>query len=250
MSPKPLPQLPPQTTTCAACPGRCESPFKAADEPTLRAIDELRTPCAYRAGELMEFSRAGRTGFFCVGGGYMVMSYARARVVRPLRVCGPGDLVGYGSWFWDDRCNAKSIEPVSACFFERDPFEALARTRPSITEELTKLLCWIILQKSERIVAMGNPSVRGRVAATLLSLERKFGVVDDDGSRIAPRVARETLARLAGTVVESLSRALTELESDEVLLRRRKSIIIRDTFRLERIAYGTSRRNERTGAVT
>ena len=104
---------------------------------------------------------------------------------------------------------------------------------PSLQETMIKILCNILALKDERIAALENYSVRNRVASVLLSFSEKFGKVTPEGLRIDVKIDRETMARLAGTVTESLSRQLSELESENIIHREGRFIYINDLTKLE-----------------
>ena len=106
----------------------------------------------------------------------------------------------------------------------------------AISQQLIKFLCQMISMRDERIAYLECFSVRTRIAATLLSLHKKFGRASDLGSKIDVKIDRKTLAQLAGTVVESLSRNLTELEQKKIIARKGRSIHVLDLEKLARIS--------------
>src|SRR6185312_4269021 len=69
-------------------------------------------------------------------------------------------------------------------------------------------------------------SVQERIAYQLILLADKFGVSTNDGTLIDLKLTRNELAQLAGTINESLSRHLTELKNENVIVRNGKLIIL------------------------
>lgn len=201
------------------------------------AVDALRVEGSFGQGETIPFTKGSAAGFWCMQSGYVTLSYAYAELSRPVRICGPGDLIGYGHWHDDYRLVAKTLEPVSACFFDKDRFLALQRDVPEINEGLVKLTCRIAVQEAQRIAFLQSRSVRSRVAGLLTSLERKFGERTDRGSRIPARVDRKTMAALSGTVVETLARVLSDFEHEGWISRDGRAIHVHDTDALNALAH-------------
>ncbi|MNT50162.1 fumarate/nitrate reduction transcriptional regulator [compost metagenome] len=104
---------------------------------------------------------------------------------------------------------------------------------PRLQEIMIKVLCNILALKDERIAALENHSVRNRVASVLLSLSEKFGKMTHQGQLIDVKIDRDTMAKLAGTVTESLSRQLSELEAEDIIHREGRFIYIKNKAKLE-----------------
>jgi len=222
---------------CEHCPAAHHSIFVKVRSRASDVVDTLRAENTFATRETIPFRKGKRDGFWCVRSGYVKLSYAYAGLSRPVRICGPGDLVGYGHWHDDYRLVAEALEPVSGCFFERDRFLALQREVPDINDGLVKLTCRVAVQNAQRIAFLQSRSVRSRVAGLLTSLERKFGERTERGSRIPVRVDRKTLAGLSGTVVETLARTLTEFEDEGWISRDGRAIHVHDSNALNALAH-------------
>lgn len=222
---------------CEDCPAAHQSIFVNVPSRASDGVDALRIEDAFALGETIPFRKGTLDGFWCVRSGYVKLRYAYAGMSRPVRICGPGDLVGYGHWHDDCHLDAEALEPVSGCFFDKDRFLALQREVPDINDGLVKLTCRVVVQEAQRIAFLQSRSVRSRVAGLLTSLERKFGERTERGSRIPVRVDRKTLAALSGTVVETLARTLSKFEDEGWILRDGRAIHVHDSDALNAVAH-------------
>ncbi|WP_413287494.1 Crp/Fnr family transcriptional regulator [Bdellovibrio sp. HCB337] len=190
---------------------------------------------------LTEFSYAEELPFRDTDGifSFYVLMSGHAKLIYqkhdffPVRICGPGDILGYGEWNSKYSHRAESLDDVRAWCIPRIPFQKLLHTSPNLQECIIKVLCDVISIKDERISALENHSVSNRVASVLLSFSQKFGKETEEGLYIDLKIDRETMAKLAGTVTESLSRQLSELEEEKIILRKGRSILIKNRHKLE-----------------
>lgn len=170
--------------------------------------------------------------FYMITSGYAKLAYQK-HTQHPLRICGPGDILGYGEWNCKFPHKAESLDTVQAWVFTQNEFQKFLYRSPNLQDCMFKIVCNILALKDERISALENHSVRNRVASVLISLSDKFGKESPAGLRIDVKLDRETMAKLAGTVTESLSRQLSELESEDIIQREGRYIYIRNRIKLE-----------------
>jgi len=164
--------------------------------------------------------------------GYAKLAYLK-NIQHPVRICGPGDILGYGEWNSKFSHKAESLDTVTTWVFNQTEFQSFLYQSPNLQDCMFKIVCNILALKDERISALENYSVRSRVASVLLSLSDKFGKETADGLRIDAKLDRETMAKLAGTVAESLSRQLTELELENIISREGRYIYVKNRIKLE-----------------
>jgi CRP/FNR family transcriptional regulator len=229
-------------TTCAACPARERSCFVGLHESITSAIDQIRVEKSFKAGEEIFFKvhrNADQFGFYCIQSGHIKLnSIDKNKSQRTIRICGPGDLIGYGETESKAGISylGQALEAGTACYFDENSFVVLRNQFPEVSNGLVKMLCRIIRIKDERIIGLENHSVKNRVASLLLSLNRKFGVPSVMGSRIDLKIDRKTLAVLAGTVPQTFGRVLTLLEEEKIIHRKGRAIYIISLDQLRRVA--------------
>lgn len=181
--------------------------------------------------ELPFYSNKNEFCFFVIMKGHVRLGY-QTHTLHPVRICGPGDFIGYGEWNFKQRHTAEALDAIEAIVFHRKSFQQFMHSSPLLQETMIKVLCDILSIKDERISALENHSVGNRVASVLLSFSEKFGKESKEGIRIDVKVDRDTIAKLAGTVIESLSRQLSELESEHIIRRDGRTIVILEREKL------------------
>lgn len=199
----------------------------------LHSVFELASPVEFpSAAELPFKSTAGEHIFYVISKGHAKLSYEK-HDHHPVRICGPGDVLGYGEWHSKYAHKAECLDPISGWSFLKNPFQQLLHRTPNLQDCMIQVLCQILAIKDDRISALENHSVSNRVAAVLLSLSEKFGQETHEGLYIDVKVDRDTMAKLAGTVTESLSRQLSEFEEESIISRKGRSIFVKDRVKLE-----------------
>lgn len=188
---------------------------------------ELHCPFQLKPNEHSNFVMKDAPGFIFIKEGFMRIGYKRSSHVQTVRIAGPGEIVGFGNWKYPDRYVAIALSLVNAVFIDKDLFEKQLSTDPLISKEIFDVSIFQVMLRDERICTLQNPTVRGRIAGTLVSLSDKFGKYDAQGRlEILAIVDRKILAELSSTVVETLARTLTEFENKGIIERQGKTIFI------------------------
>lgn len=184
------------------------------------------------SSELLHFTRLGKLGFYSIARGYFSVELKEEDgSYSIIRLCGVGDLVGYGVWLWAERSKdyfLRSLQDGEVHFVAHDSFENLREAIPKVNNYIMDSLCQIIAIKDERISALEKHSVKQRISSLLLNLVKSFGVPTPEGRLIALQVEREKLAKLAATSTETFARVLTELEEKKIIIRKRRQILIKN----------------------
>jgi CRP/FNR family transcriptional regulator, dissimilatory nitrate respiration regulator len=108
--------------------------------------------------------------------------------------------------------SAQAVRDTITLSFGRDAVVALAGRDPAIARFLVDLLARKCLVLNERVEALGLQTVRLRLSQYLLS-----HCSGDRGCLIELRLKKADLARLLGTVPETLSRTLKQLEREGLI---------------------------------
>ncbi|MGE4231719.1 MAG: Crp/Fnr family transcriptional regulator [Bacteriovoracia bacterium] len=219
---------------CRKCVCRPNSAFNALGEHDLFEIDRIRSLVQFCSGANVPLKFENEEGFYCIRRGHLKLEVDRSKDTRTVRICGPGDLVGFDS-DGTRKHVVTALEDGTACFFSWGTFQNLLMSSTQVCSGVIKMLCKIIALNNRRIAALQNSSVRSRVAALLLSLDSKFGDHSSPSSKIDVRIDRKTLAGLAGTAVENLSRMLTEFEQEGAIIRDGRDIRIANKSVLEKL---------------
>lgn len=199
--------------------------YEKLSDSEVKALNGIATPLLIKENSDLPISHASDDStFYLVLRGHLIQSVSKNYGWNPIRICGPGEVIGFDG----EEQKAETIDEVYAWRFSRSEFQDLFQRTPNLQNAFLACLCYQIKKSNERIVALENHSVGNRVASLLVSLIQKFGKQIDGGFLLDLKIQRETMARLAGTVIESFSRQLSELENQGILERHGRSIFIRD----------------------
>jgi CRP-like cAMP-binding protein len=148
---------------------------------------------------------------------------------------GPGEIFGVSSLLPHAtrpfRCDAFSDSVVGVV--RPETFVGLVLGVPlerlSHTLDVTVGRWWMMLQRYTNFVGL---SVRERLAGALLELAMKFGVEDSRGILLTLKLTHTDLAELVGASRQRTTEQLSEFESENIILRDgRRLIIVLDRLR-------------------
>lgn len=156
-----------------------------------------------------------------VSGSYLVAS-GRARITKDtvdghditLDIAAEGDVIGplyahpspatHSAW---------AMETTCALFLPAAALADIIQEYPAIAVAIITMQQDELAEAQVREVTQATWSVDKRVAAVLLRLDAKLGDTRRDGSRLLQaRLRRDDIAGMAGTTVESASRALAKMK--------------------------------------
>lgn len=223
-------QLPIQ---CSDCNSRCLSAFSELKPEHNHLMDVVRRWKILKVGETISFDLLNNHEFFCVKKGYLRLDYGDSSNFQSVRICGPGDLVGFKM---TSSYQAVAIEESALCSINMEAFTEFQKTVPELSFGIIQRLINTISNEDEILRGLGNHSIKNRIASTLLNLSKRFGTSLSEGILIDVSVDRKTLARMSGTVTESLARVLTDLEDAKIISRQGRLIQITNQKELVRIA--------------
>ncbi len=110
---------------------------------------------------------------------------------------------------------------------------------PDLTRELFAEACRQMRADQNTICRLSLKSVRERMAETLLTLKDSYGVsVKGLGQKIDITLNRSDFASLAGTVLESAVRSLSEFRADGLIELKGRDVFIIRPEALMRVSNG------------
>lgn len=214
----------------------------AADLRRLEHISAVRT-C--RKGEAVFAERDAGDSLFIVESGQVKLARASAggdEVV--LDVLGPGDMFGEAGVLGDVRrqVSAICVSDVRLWQLGRENLLALLGQRPEIGLRIVTLMHQRLERTRARLEEATYAESRQRVLGCLRDLAAKHGrPTDDGGVQVNLRTVHATLAELAGTSREAVSRTLAELQEARKLTVDAGRIRLTELPALASVAAGGSR---------
>ncbi len=150
-----------------------------------------------------------------------------------LRLVGPGEFIGELSLFSSLPLtdNAQALEATTMCVLQGQRFKELMAKYPSIAFKVMDELSRRLEKAENRIEDISLSSVTKRIAGALLELS-------EGKQEFLLPMAKGDLASQLGMMQETLSRKLTALQDEGlIVLKGRRTIILKDKSQLEKISF-------------
>lgn len=228
-----------ENLTCENCEFRSKSLFGTLCREDLVQFQPHKQLRQYRRRALLFGQGSNPSGLFCVASGqvkiFQVGIDGRDQIVR---LAGPGDPIGYRALFADEPYNAsaEALEDSEVCFIDRATVLNLLENKPLFMRRLLQWLCQDLRQAEERMRQFAQKPVRERLAETLLLLGQAFGRPVPEGLKLEIRLTRQEIAELAGTVLETAVRAMSEFRREGLLSGEGRALILPDPASMARVA--------------
>lgn len=173
-----------------------------------------------------------------IGRTLFIISKGRVKVTRTsddgreviLSILESGDFFGEMSLL-DGKTRSASvtgIEETELLLLRRGDFLQILEDFPKIAIALLKELAGRLRKSDTQIKSLSLQDALGRVASTLVLLAEEIGKVRDDLIIIPKIPLQQDLANMAGTSRETISRVFKTLESDKLIKRQGRKLIIPD----------------------
>jgi CRP/FNR family nitrogen fixation transcriptional regulator len=146
----------------------------------------------------------------------------------------PGDLMGFVE-SPDLPASAEAVTEVTLIAFPRICFDRLAEENPAVRGQLLRHLCANLLTAQQHLFVLGCQKARERVASFLLRLADRTDLAC--GDRLDLPMSRQDIADHLGLTIETISRTITALRSEGiVLIPNTSQIVLRDMVALRALA--------------
>jgi CRP/FNR family transcriptional regulator, cyclic AMP receptor protein len=140
----------------------------------------------------------------------------------------PGDFFGEMGLFEEDISRSAWVVARTACEMAQinyEQFRTLAMDDAAIIFKLAAQMATRLRKTSRKVSDLAFLDVTGRVAHTLLELTQEpDAMTHPDGMQI--RITRQEIARIVGCSREMVGRVLKELEEEELITAKGKTIVV------------------------
>ncbi|MCX4972144.1 Crp/Fnr family transcriptional regulator [Streptomyces sp. NBC_00620] len=145
-----------------------------------------------------------------------------------LALRGPGDIVGEGAALSGRHRSATvtALEPVEAVAIDQGRFTAFLTDTPGVALQLLSLTTDRQRSTDRRRLEWAALTVRERLAVLLLELVRTHGSRTDEGIELTIRLSQQEFAGSVGSSREAVARLLRELRAREVVVTRRRRMVV------------------------
>jgi CRP/FNR family transcriptional regulator len=163
---------------------------------------------------------------------YKLLSDGRRQIIG---FAMPGDFLGlalhnrYGF-------SADAVDDVALCRFERREFDNLVTAKPHFLRRLHEFATHELVIAQEQMTLIGRRSAEERVAAFLVAMRDRWTRIKGPSVTIQLPMQRIDMADYLGLTIETVSRTLTKLARDGVILIVPEAVRILDEKKLLSIA--------------
>src|SRR5665648_765877 len=181
-------------------------------------VEELARPTHLKAGETAYRADDDLSQL-------MVLHTGRLKIFRLsadgseqlIRVLGPGDFTGETSVFTGQRPDdyASALDECQLCVFRHDDLEGLIRKHPEIGLRMLATVSERLSDTEHRLNSLTSRDVESRLADYLLGLPSTW---PGDVATVTLPLAKKDVASLLDTSPESLSRALSSLATQGLIV--------------------------------
>jgi CRP/FNR family transcriptional regulator len=169
--------------------------------------------------------------FFTLSGAVKVHKQQADQRELIIRLATGGDVIGirgFGENIF--RVSATALEPTTVCCIPYDHLQTSLMTNPTLSYRLMQLYAAELQRAEQRMSDLAHLDVKGKVAASLLTLKNTFGVNENGFINIS--ISRQDIASYAGTIYETVFRIFTEWINAGILETAGKHLRILDEHRL------------------
>ncbi len=181
----------------------------------------------YRSGDKFTSLYAIRTGFFKT----QVLHEDGREQVTGFQMA--GEIIGLDAISSEiHACDAIALEDSEICELPFDQLEALSRELPALQRHLHKIMSREIVRDQGIMLLLGSMHAEERLAAFLLNLSQRFAARGYAANAFELRMTRQEIGSYLGLKLETVSRTLSQLQSNGLITVHNKSIELSDVRRL------------------
>ncbi|OFX18051.1 MAG: hypothetical protein A2033_19445 [Bacteroidetes bacterium GWA2_31_9] len=226
---------------CEQCDVLNKSIFGAIELCSIKYLSDKKGCLSYKKGMSIFCSGTNPSGIYCLYKGKVKIHIFGSIKEHIIRFVMPGHLFGLGTLFTNHfYCCATAIEDSTVCKIRKEDFISILNSYPSLSLQLMTVLGQQTEYSNNKIIAIAEKSVRERLAEGLLSVYNTFyDEFPDSNADISDKeisLSRGDIANFINTSTESVIRLLSEFKKDGYIIIKGRSIFIKNTKELMKIA--------------
>jgi CRP/FNR family transcriptional regulator, anaerobic regulatory protein len=221
---------------CSACAVRSLSICGALDHADLVAFERIGRQVHLAPNEALFTVGQVATSVYNMTAGvarlYKLLPDGRRQVIG---FALPGDFLGTMP---SDRYrfSADAIEAVSACRFPTSAFTQFIERRPHFLLRINEFSARELMLAQEQMLLLGRRTAEERIAAFLIGWRERLVQLGDERQTIALPMSRRDIADYLGLTIETVSRTLTRLEREKMLVIVTGGVRLLESKRVEAMA--------------
>lgn len=221
---------------CALCKVRPVSICAALDSKELCALDALAQQSVFEPKSTLFLQDEPASTVFNITEGvvrlYKLLPDGRRQIVG---FALPGDFLGLAM---ADRygCSADAIETVRVCRFSRIAFGAFLDEKPHLLRRLHEFATHELSLAQDQMVVLGRRSAEEKVASFLVGLQNRLARIGAVSATVPLAMSRQDIADFLGLTIETVSRTLSRMAREKMLVIVPGGVRLLDPKRVEELA--------------
>ncbi len=213
--------------------------LKGLDNDLLARIFAAGTTETLQAGDTLFAQGEPAKRFYLVVDGRLRLSQVTANGQQVvIRFLTPGQILAIVAALGHEEypATAEAVEPTKLIGWGGEAWHALMAREAALGVNVVSILTTRIQEMQDRFRELATENVERRVARGLLRLIRQAGRRVEGGVLIDMQLTRQELAEMTGTTLYSVSRILTQWETDGIVRTDKRRVLVRAGHRLVAIA--------------
>lgn len=213
--------------------------FAGLPRQAIERINQRFTEVGYQPGEIIYAAGDPAERLFVVADGRVKLMQHTAGgrdVLLDLLTTGAffGNLASLGAAAYAD--TAQALTSTCVLSIRSDGFRQVLDEHPELALKALAVMAERLELANARVLQISSMPVEGRIAATMLRLAERLGRPQEMGLLIDAPLSREDLAGMTATTTETVSRVMSQWQSDGIIQSGRQWVAITDRARLEETA--------------
>ncbi len=226
----------PTDVNCGACKVRAASICAALGDRDISELEDLAQNVRFAEKETILVQGDPARAVFNVTEGtirlYRLLSDGRRQIVGFLL---PGDFLGL-SLADHYAFSADAIEPVGLCRFTRAGFVKVVESKPALLRRLYAAATHELTLAQDHMLLLGRRTAEERVAAFLIAFRSRLQHRGASGVTLPLPMTRNDIADYLGLTLETVSRTISKLARDRLILVVPGGVRVLDSPHLEILA--------------
>ncbi len=213
--------------------------FHGLERPALTQVWQAAQPIRLEADQYLFLQEDPAERFYLLTEGKLKLSQVTVEGQQVIMgYSAPGQAVGAAAALAlpGYPVSAQAVGPSRALGWSRESAHRLMLAHPQMALNVVQDLAGHVVEYQNRLRELATERVERRIARTLLRLARQVGRKTPEGVRIDMPLTRQDLAELAGTTLYTVSRTLSQWESQGLVQSGREQITLRKPHGLVMIA--------------
>lgn len=220
---------------CRECAVRSVSVCDALEPDDLASLNLLKEKVCFNPKETLFYQDDSALSVYNVTSGsvrlYKLLPDGRRQIVGFMM---PGDFIGL-SLSERNGYSADAIDTVHACRFNRADFVSFVVAKPNLLRKLHEAATHELTLAQDHMVLLGRRSADEKMASFLVTMRDRLIRLGSSAVTIPLPMTRQDLADYLGLTLETVSRVISRLGRERVLLVVPNGIRILNSARLEEL---------------